>query len=145
MFCGLSFDTITMLPRIRRYADTFLAGFFAALLVAPLDLLALRFSLALLNGAGGTALQSVSNWVLGVGSFALVLIILYQVWGASQVAVGSARSIASTIREKRRSTSLRSTHGLTDDEVGRLKRNAQRRRQSGNPSNFDNNEYLNDD
>ena len=129
------------LPRVRRYADTFLAGFFAALLVAPLDLLALRFALALLNGTGGTALQSVSNWMLGVGSFALLLIIPYQVWGASQAAVGSAYSIASTIRKKRQST----THGLTDEEAGRLKRNAERRRQSGNSDDFDDTEYLNDD
>lgn len=134
------------LPRIRRYADTFIAGFFAALLIAPLDLLALRFAFALLSGEGATALQSVSNWVLGVGSFALLLIIPYQLWGASQAAVGTAYSLASTIRKKRRTSSQRSTvHGLSEDEVGRLKRNAQRRRQSGSPGKFDDTDYLNDD
>jgi len=87
-------------PRIRRYADTFIAGFFAALLFAPLDVLALRFSLALLNGSGGTAIQSISNWIIGVASFTLLLIIPYQLWTASQTAVGTARRLTTGLKNK---------------------------------------------
>jgi hypothetical protein len=123
------------IPRFRRYADTFIAGFFAALLIGPLDVLALRFSLALLEGTGGTAIQSLSNWVLGIASFLLLLIIPYQVWGASQTAVSSARSVTSALQKNRggsssSSTGSRTMHGLSEDEVGRLKRNALRRRNS---------------
>jgi hypothetical protein len=87
-------------PRIKRYADTFIGGFFAALLFAPLDVLALRFCLALLNGSGGTAIQNLSNWIIGVASFTLLLIIPYQLWTASQSAVGTARKIAGGITKQ---------------------------------------------
>ena len=87
-------------PRIRRYADTFIGGFFAALLIAPLDVLALRFCLALLNGSGNTGVQNLSNWMIGVASFTLLLIIPYQVWTASQSAVGTARKITSGTKQK---------------------------------------------
>ncbi|MDZ5813123.1 hypothetical protein U4E84_17470, partial [Halorubrum sp. AD140] len=83
------------LPRIRRYADTFIAGYFAALMIAPLDLLALRFSLALMDGQGTTVIQSTSNWILGVASLTLLLLIPYQVWGASQTIVGKATKATS--------------------------------------------------
>lgn len=36
------------LPKVRRYADTFIAGWFAALLIGPADVLVLKFSLSLL-------------------------------------------------------------------------------------------------
>lgn len=87
-------------PRIRRYADTFIGGFFAALLIAPLDVLALRFCLALLQGSGNTGVQNLSNWMIGVASFTLLLVIPYQVWTASQSAVGTARRITSTTKQR---------------------------------------------
>lgn len=92
------------LPRIRRYADTFIGGFFVALLMAPLDVLALRFSLILLNGGGNSAIQSLSNWVVGVASFTLLLIIPFQLWTASQSAVGTARRLTSGVKSKTRRT-----------------------------------------
>lgn len=88
------------LPKLKRYADTFIAGWFAALLMAPLDLLVLRFGFALMNGAGNTALQSISNWIFGVASFTLLLLVPYQLWGASQTAVGQAYAAADTVKQQ---------------------------------------------
>ena len=92
------------LPRVRRYADTFIAGWFAALLIAPLDILVLKFALAMLKGQGTGALQSISNWVIGIASLVLLLIVPYQVWTASQTIVGQAHHITHEIRNRRNNT-----------------------------------------
>ena len=76
------------LPRTKPYADAFIGGWFAALAIAPLDLLVLKLSLSLMDGAGTTALQSVSNWVFGIATLALLLIVPKQVWDTSQTAIG---------------------------------------------------------
>jgi hypothetical protein len=87
-------------PGAKKYADTFISGWFAALLIAPLDMLALRFSLALMQGQGANWIQPVSNWVIGVASLLLLLIIPYQVWSASQTALGFAYGIGNTIKKQ---------------------------------------------
>ena len=107
------------LPRIRRYADTFIAGYFAALMIAPLNLLALRFSLALMDGNGTTVLQSASNWILGIASLTLLLLIPYQVWGASQTIVGKATKTASKTVNKTRNNQQQNFE-LSEDEQNRL-------------------------
>lgn len=95
-------------PQTKRYADTFIAGWFTALAMAPLDMLVLKFALALLDG--GTGLQYVSNWILGVASFTLLIIVPYQLYGASQAAVGQAYSIAGGVKTRYRQHRKRKRH-----------------------------------
>lgn len=88
------------LPRVKRYADTFIAGWWTALAMAPLDLLVLRFNIALLSGAGVTPVQSVSNWILGVAGFVLLILVPYQLYGASQAAVGQAYLLSRGVKQR---------------------------------------------
>lgn len=87
-------------PQTKRYADTFIAGWFTALAMAPLDMLVLRFNMAMMNGAGATALQSLSNWVLGVAGFVLMIWMPLQLYGASQAAVGQAYKLAGGAKQR---------------------------------------------
>lgn len=100
-------------PSTKRYADTFIAGWFTALAMAPLDVLVLKFNLALLNGDAGTPLQSMSNWVFGIASFVLLIWIPYQLYGASQAAIGQAyvisRGFKSTVQDHRKQRSRERT------------------------------------
>lgn len=81
-------------PRTKRYADSFIAGWFTALAMAPLDALVLRFNLALLEASGSTPLQHLSNWVFGVAALVLLIWVPYQLYGASQAAVAQAYLVA---------------------------------------------------
>jgi len=108
------------LPRVRRYADTFIAGYFAALMIAPLDVIVLRFSLALMDGNGTNIIQSSSNWILGIASLTLLLLIPYQVWGASQTIVGKATKTASKTINKVQNNQEQNNFDLTEDEQNRL-------------------------
>jgi hypothetical protein len=76
-------------PYTKRYADSFIAGWWSALAMAPLDALVLRFVPELMAG-GGSALQGVSNWVFGVAAFTLLILIPYHLYGIAQSAVGQA-------------------------------------------------------
>ena len=69
----------------------------ALLAAAPLDVLALRFSLTMLEASGVVGLQGVSNWILGIASFSLILWIPYQLYSVSQSAVFRANRIASQL------------------------------------------------
>jgi len=117
------------IPRAKRYADTFIAGWFAALAIAPLDLLVLRFSLALMRGTGDTAIQSISNWILGVASLILLLLVPYQVWQASQSAVGTAYRIGGTVKRRVRNK-WRSRSKTGDSQQGKRGRRRRRRNRS---------------
>ena len=88
------------LPRAKRYADSFISGWFAALLIGPLDMIVLRFSIKLMRGSGATALQSATNWLFGIAGLALLIIIPYQLWGVSQTAVGQAYSLSRGVKSK---------------------------------------------
>jgi len=116
------------LPRVKRYSDTFIAGWFAALLIAPLDMLVLKFSYALMSGAGSDALQSVSNWVIGIASLTLLLLVPKQVWDASQTAVGMTRTTTQTL--KQRQENQESDDLLNKEQRQQLKENRRRRRQA---------------
>jgi len=111
---------IWSLPRLRRYADTFIAGYFAALMIAPLDVLVLRFSLALMDGNGTDIIQSSSNWILGIASLTMLLIVPYQVWGASQTIVGKATKTASKTVNKTQNNQNQNNFELSEDEQNRL-------------------------
>lgn len=98
------------LPKVKRYADSFIAGWFTALMMAPLDMIVLKFMFELMSGQGATIAQSVSNWVFGMASAVLLIWIPYQLYGASQSAIGQAYSITGQVRtrwQKRKRTKRR--------------------------------------
>lgn len=116
------------LPKVRRYADTFIAGWFAALLIGPADVLVLKFSLSLLRGAGSSGLQSVSNWMFGVTSFTLLLLVPYQIWTASQTAVGQAHTVSNSFDSSGDPSD--DDPDLTADQRQRLRENQRKRANS---------------
>ncbi|PSP57018.1 hypothetical protein BRC72_11495 [Halobacteriales archaeon QH_7_66_36] len=119
------------LPRAKRYADTFIAGWFAALMIVPLDMLVLKFSFALMKGAGTGALQSVSNWLLGVASLVLLLLVPKQIWDASQAAVGMAYTASGSVKDRVKSEDQqRQEQLLNRQQRQRLRENRQKRRAS---------------
>jgi hypothetical protein len=115
------------LPRVKRYSDTVIAGWFAALLIAPLDMLVLKFSFALMSGAGSGALQSVSNWVIGIASLTLLLLVPKQVWDASQTAVGMTRTTTQTVKQRQEN---QDDNLLNKEQRQQLRENRRRRRQT---------------
>lgn len=117
------------LPKINRYADTFISGYVAALIIAPLNLLVLRFSLALMKGQGTNIFQAAENWILGVASLILLVLLPYQVWGASQAIVGQARGLASKTVNRITNQKTEKNFDLDQDEQRRLE--SYRRRKEG--------------
>jgi hypothetical protein len=91
-------------PSTKRYADTFISGYWTALAMAPLDVLVLKFIFSLLK-AEGSGVQGVSNWVLGVAGFTLLLWVPYQLYGASQAILGQAylvsRGVQNRVRQRK--------------------------------------------
>jgi len=128
------------LPRVKRYADTFIAGWFAALLIAPLDMLVLKFAFALTSGAGSTVLQGVSNWLLGVASLVLLLLVPKQVWDASQAAVGLTYAASSSVKQRINSTDSGQEgefgEMLDEDQKQRLREHRRKRRLSSGSKDF---------
>lgn len=116
------------MPRAKRYADTFIAGWFAALMIGPADVLVLKFALALMQGAGEGPLQSVSNWLFGVTALTLLLLVPFQIWGASQTIVGRAYSVAGSVGS---SGSNSEDLGLSPEEKDRLRKRKKSRNSGG--------------
>ena len=88
------------LPKVKRYADSFIAGWFTALMMAPLDMIVLKFSFALMSGQGANIGQVVSNWIFGMASAVLLILVPYQLYGASQAAIGEATSVTSAVKNR---------------------------------------------
>ncbi|WP_207587097.1 hypothetical protein [Halomontanus rarus] len=82
------------LPKTRRYATTFISGWYTAVAMGPLAMLILHFVFVLMQGDGATVGQSISNWLYGVAGFALLLFVPYQLYGASQAIAMQAYSLA---------------------------------------------------
>ena len=123
------------LPRTKRYADTFIAGWFAALMIAPLDMLVLKFSFALMTGAGTGPLQSVSNWLLGVASLLLLLLVPKQIWDTSQAAVGLTYAASGSVKERIKSDDKqRQEQLLNKQQRQRLRENREKRLASNSTS-----------
>ena len=125
-------------PKAKRYADSFIAGWWTALAMAPLDMLVLKFSFAMLQGNGGNIPGSISNWILGVGAFTLLILVPIQLYGASQAAVGQAYIISKGLKSRAkqayriqqgRTTGQDTDFDLTDDEARRLKSYRRKKRQ----------------
>ncbi|RJX51903.1 hypothetical protein [Halonotius pteroides] len=128
------------LPRVKRYADTFIAGWFAALLIAPLDMLVLKFAFAMFNGAGNTAVQGVSNWVLALSFPVLLLLVPKQIWDASQTAVGLTYAASSNVKQRMNSSDDGEdefSEMLDKDQKQRLRENRRKRRMSSGSKKFD--------
>lgn len=98
-------------PKTKRYADTFISGYWTALAIAPLDVLVLRFILSLLTGQGSSQIQGISNWALGVAGFTLLLWVPFQLYGASQAILGQAymasRGIKTRIKQRKQKQGAR--------------------------------------
>lgn len=123
------------LPRAKRYADTFISGWFAALLIAPLDMLVLKFSFALFSGAGGGS-QAISNWLLGLAFPVLLLLVPKQVWDASQSAIGVTYALAGGLKKRRASTGGQAEKSeadklLSEEQKKRLRERRRKRRKGG--------------
>jgi hypothetical protein len=116
------------LPKIKRYADSFIAGWVTALLMAPLDMLVLRFMFEMLSGGGTTIGQSVSNWIFGMAAAVLLLLVPYQLYGASQAVVGQAYAVTGSVktrlkkrkRVKRRQKRQRDWHRYRQERLKQL-------------------------
>lgn len=87
------------LPKTKKYADTFIGSWYAALIIAPLDLLVLKLALALMDGSG-QGLDVVANWMFGIATFSLLLIVPYQVWTTSGTAVRETNSIFTSVKNR---------------------------------------------
>jgi len=130
-------------PNTRPYAESFIAGWFTLLAVAPLDVLVLRFSLVMQSGFDSLNLEPVSDWIIGVAAFTLMLWIPRQLWAVSQSLVSKSTGIAGSAQSSWRDKGPGGSSGgggsggaggddtLTDEELQRLRRN-QRRRDRGN-------------
>lgn len=81
-------------PRSKKYADSFIGLWWAALVLAPLNMLALSFMFEMLALSLDSPVQSISNWVYGVASLVLLIILPYQLYGVSQAVVGPATMFA---------------------------------------------------
>ncbi len=128
------------LPRVKRYADTFIAGWFAALLIAPLDMLVLKFAFAMFNGAGNTAVQGVSNWVLALSFPVLLLLVPKQIWDASQTAVGLTYTASSNVKQRMNSSGDQEDEFgemLDEDQKQQLREHRRKRRMSSGSKKFD--------
>jgi hypothetical protein len=90
------------IPPSKRYADSFISGWFTALAMAPLDVLVLRFVLELYQGSTGVILP-VDNWVYGTAGLILLVIVPYQLYGASQSALGMGYAIGHGMKQRYRS------------------------------------------
>ena len=118
------------IPRAKRYADTFIAGWWTALAMAPLDMLVLKFCFALLEGNGASIPASISNWILGVAAFSLLILVPYQLYGASQAAIGQAYVVSQGVKsrakqayryQRGRTSGQNNDFDLSQDEARRLK------------------------
>jgi hypothetical protein len=118
------------IPQVKRYGDTFIAGWFAALMIAPLDMLVLKFSFAMMTGAGADIFQGVSNWLLGIASLLLLLLVPKQIWDTSQTAVGMTYAASSTVKERIRSEETREESLLNEDQRERLREHRRKRKAS---------------
>jgi len=103
-------------------------------------MLVLKFSFALFSGAGGTALQSLSNWVLALSFPVLLLLVPKQVWDASQTAVGLSYAASSGV--KKRMSSNDDGEGefgemLDEDQKQRLRNHRRKRRASSGSKVYD--------
>jgi hypothetical protein len=77
------------MPYSRRYASSLIGGWWTALMMGPLGMLTLRFTFALMN-AGGPIGQDIGNWLYAIASWVLLLLIPWQLYGASQSFTGAA-------------------------------------------------------
>jgi len=88
------------LPMTKPYADSFIGGWFTALAMAPIDMIALKFSFSMMTAQGATFGQALASWVYGMGAAVLMLWIPYQLYGASQAAISQAYGITNGVKNR---------------------------------------------
>lgn len=125
-------------PHSKRYADSFIGGWFAALAMAPLDVLALRFVLSMLEVDVFSPIQSVSNWVFGIAGFALLIWIPGQLYVTSQTVVGKASAFSGKVKKRVQKHRRAGEQGLSDEE---LKQELEWRRQEERSTDQEGNKF----
>ena len=81
-------------PKTKKYADSFIAMYWTALAIAPLNVFTLRFAFAMMDASVNSPLQSISNWVFGLAALSLLLLVPRHLYGVSRMVVGPASAMA---------------------------------------------------
>ena len=103
------------MPRTRRYAASFIGGWWTALAMGPLAMLTLRFTFRLMRGGGSSVGQSIGNWIYGLVGFVLLLIVPYQLYGASQAVTMQGMRLANGAKRRARKEYYRRSGRRTED------------------------------
>ena len=92
-------------PGAKKYADSMIGTFWAALLIGPIDMVLFRFTLSLIETDGGQA----PEWLLAAGGILMMIWMPYQIYGASQAAGSGFRHMVRRGRTKIREKSIEKT------------------------------------
>lgn len=98
-------------PHTQKYAQAFIGGWWTALAMGSLAMLVLHFTFALIHG-GATPIQGVTNWLYALASWVLLLIVPYQLHGASQTVTAQAFRLTQGAERRVRKTYRK--HTTTD-------------------------------
>lgn len=83
-------------PYTKKYADSMIGTFWAALLIGPIDMVLFRMTLSLLETEGG----GVPHWLLAAAGILVMIWMPYQIFRASQSAGHGFRRMMSGARRK---------------------------------------------
>ena len=147
------------MPYSRRYASSLIGGWWTAIMMGPLGMLTLRFTFALME-SGGLIGQDIGNWLYAIVAWVLLLLIPWQLYGASQSFTGAAYMLTQGAKyrvrkerdryrrarrnERRRERLERRDRWDSGDTSGAYDR-GRRRRSRGTPEWFDESAFRDDD
>jgi hypothetical protein len=83
-------------PYAKKYADSMIGTYWAALLIGPVDMVLFRFTLSLLETEGG----GTPHWLLAAAGILVMIWMPYQMYGASQAAGSGFRRMMSGAKRK---------------------------------------------
>jgi len=107
-------------PYTKKYADSMIGTFWAALLIGPVDMVLFRMTLSLLETEGG----SMPHWLLAAAGILVMIWMPYQMYGASQAAGSGFRRMMSGARTKIRKQRMKqnqSNHENSEQSPGARK------------------------
>jgi hypothetical protein len=100
------------LPKTKRYADSFISAWWAALAMSPLAMLIIRTSLSLLDVYQG----QVPPWLLAIGTMLLLVIVPYMLYGASQAVLAAAYTATASAKNTVQQTNLQNPLREQDEQ-----------------------------
>lgn len=120
-------------PGAKKYADSMIGTFWAALLIGPVDMVLFRMTLSLLRTEGG----STPHWLLASAGLLMMIWMPYQIFQASQAAghgfrrmmSGAQRKVSAEKRRQRREN-RRQRHEQNQGQTSQQRRNASPRDQT---------------